>query len=71
MENGGGLLTLDQINAGLAMRDGITTNNSHAETHVGTINIQTQAKDADGIAHSIGRALERYGMASQANYSLS
>jgi hypothetical protein len=69
-ENGPGKVSLDQINQGLAMR-GVTNNSTaHTETHVGTINVNTQATDAKGVARGIGQALENYSMAAQANYSL-
>ena len=48
-----------------------TANTSHSETSIGTINIQTAATDAQGIAKGIGPAVEKYGFATQANYGLS
>ena len=51
-------------------KGGGSTNNSSTEVRVGTMNIQTQATDAPGIAKSIGPALERFAFASQANAGL-
>ena len=48
-----------------------TASTSHSETSIGTINIQTAATDAQGIAKGIGPAVEKYGFATQANYGLS
>lgn len=39
-----------------------------SETNIGTINVQTQATDADGIARDLKPALERNSFAQQANY---
>jgi hypothetical protein len=41
-----------------------TTNSS--EMKIGTVNIQTQATDAAGIAKSFGGAMVRYGFVNQA-----
>lgn len=38
-----------------------------SETHIGVINVQTQATDANGIAKDLHGAVSRYSMASQAN----
>jgi hypothetical protein len=46
-------------------------NQSSAETHVGTVVVNTAATDAHGIARSIKPALERVAFGMQANYSLS
>jgi membrane-bound lytic murein transglycosylase B len=46
------------------------TNTSTTEVKVNTINVQTQATDAPGIAKSIGNALSQYGFATQANTGL-
>lgn len=44
---------------------------SSAETHIGTINVQTAARDPDAIASGIGRSMERYfNHAAMANYGL-
>lgn len=48
-----------------------TTNNSTTDVKVGQINVQTQAKDAEGIAKSIGGAVRQYGFVPQANTGLS
>lgn len=43
------------------------SNTSTSETHIGEINVNTQATDANGIARDIYGALERNSLASQAN----
>jgi hypothetical protein len=48
----------------------VTNNHASSETKIGTANIHTQATDAAGIARDIKPALQRTGMAMQANYSL-
>lgn len=47
-----------------------SNNSNSSDTRVGQIVIQTQAKDAEGIAAGIGPAIERYGFAFQANNGL-
>ncbi|MGI4801024.1 MAG: transglycosylase SLT domain-containing protein [Janthinobacterium lividum] len=52
----------------------VTNNTAHhdnsSETHIGTVNVHTQAKDAHGIARDIGGALKARMMAAQANRGL-
>jgi hypothetical protein len=45
-------------------------NSVSSETHIGVINVQTQATDANGIAKDLQGAVSRYSMASQANTGL-
>jgi hypothetical protein len=40
------------------------------ETHIGKVEIHTQATDADGIAHDIGQSLKKVSLATQANTGL-
>lgn len=47
-----------------------TTSQSSAVNINGPINIQTQAKDADGVGRSMGEALRRYAYVPQANTGL-
>jgi hypothetical protein len=47
-----------------------TTNTSMSDTRIGAINIHTAATDATGIARSIGPAMQRFGLVSQANSGL-
>lgn len=44
------------------------SNSSHAETHIGSITVHTQATDAKGIAQDIGKSLQRFPLAVNANY---
>lgn len=48
---------------------GVSNNSSH-EVHVGTINVQTQATDAEGISKDIGGAIRRNSFAIQSNSGL-
>jgi hypothetical protein len=45
---------------------GIERGGGHSEVKIGTIVVNTQATDADGIAASLGPAIQRNGLASQA-----
>lgn len=63
-ENGAGYVSNDQISAGVKIGAGVraSTNNNVAnantsETHIGKIEINTQATDAQGIARDIAPAL--------------
>lgn len=51
-------------------KGGGSTSTSSTDVSIGTMNIQTQATDAPGIAKSMGPALERFAFASQANAGL-
>lgn len=46
----------------------VVNNDNRSEVRIGTLNVQTQAKDAEGIAKDIGPAIRRSGMALQGNY---
>jgi predicted Holliday junction resolvase-like endonuclease len=48
----------------------VSTNSSNSDIKIGAINIQTQAKDAPGIAASISPALQSYAFANNANTGL-
>jgi hypothetical protein len=48
----------------------ITNNHASSETKIGEIHVHTHATDAARIARDIKPALERTGLATQANYSL-
>lgn len=64
-ENGAGYVSDSQISAGVRLGAGVrasTTNSSVAststsETNIGTVNIHTQAQDAQGIARDFGPAI--------------
>ena len=43
---------------------------SSSETHIGQINVHTQATDAKGIAADIGPQLQRGQSAARSNYGL-
>ena len=43
------------------------TNNNHKETSIGTINVNTQATDANGIAKDIGGAVKSHSLVSHAD----
>ena len=40
--------------------------NTDASVHIGAVNVQTQAKDADGIARDMSGALKRHRMTNPA-----
>jgi hypothetical protein len=48
----------------------VTNNHASSDTRIAEVHIHTHATDAAGIARDIKPALERTGMAMQANYSL-
>jgi hypothetical protein len=52
-------------------RQPVAQNDNSSQTHIGEITINTQATDANGIARSIGPALQRRGLVAQANTGLS
>lgn len=60
--------------AAAAIRHSTTSNQSSStsssQTTVGTVNIHTQAKDANGIARDFAGALRRNDLATQSNYGL-
>lgn len=73
VENGAGKISIAQINAGLALNSSRRHgggNSSTTEVKIAEINVQTQATDANGIAKTIGPAVENYAFASQANSGL-
>src|SRR6185312_6322175 len=74
VENGRGRVSMDQINAALSARNNAsgrsTSNTSHAETHIGSVTIQTQATDAKGIMRDLGKTTDKYSFAAMANYGL-
>jgi len=74
VENGRGRVSMDQINAALSARNNASgrsaSNTSHAETHIGSVTIQTQATDAKGIMRDLGKTTDKYSFAAMANYGL-
>lgn len=58
----------DAAAAFMSTRGGDTSSSSSSSVSVGQVIVNTQAKDADGIAKDIKPALERSSFASQANY---
>lgn len=61
------------VAAPVAHRPGPTANDNRTshETHIGTVAIYTQSKDAPGIARDIGKAIDQRAVATQANSGLS
>lgn len=56
--------------AGLSMTDARQHSTSTTEVRIGSITVNTQATDADGIARDLGQAIERNSFANQANVGL-
>ena len=50
--------------------DNSRVNHASSETHIGTVVVNTQATDADGIARGIGNSLRKYNYAQSANSGL-
>ena len=46
----------------------VSNNSSRAETHIGSLNVHTQATDAYGIARELPSAIDRASQMNQANY---
>ncbi len=61
------------VAAPVAHRPGPTANDNRTshETHIGTVAIYTQSKDAPGIARDISKAIDQRSVATQANSGLS
>jgi hypothetical protein len=53
---------------GRSANDNRVSNNSNAETHIGTVVVHTKATDAKGIAQDIKPALQRFPLTVNANY---
>jgi muramidase (phage lysozyme) len=69
---GGGTGSYDSIISGALgrVRPGGTAGSLHSEVHIGSINVATAATDAHGIAGSIGDAVRRNLLVTQANRGL-
>ena len=73
-ENGKGYVSDDQITGGVQLGAGVraantnnnTTKTSSSEISIAKIEVNTQAKDAEGIARDIGPAIQQNGLVNQA-----
>lgn len=55
--------------AGAMQQSPISGANTRVETHIGTVTVNTQAKDADGIARDFSKAMN-YNLTAQTNYGM-
>jgi muramidase (phage lysozyme) len=72
-QRAGAMAAIDQARAAQAAAVSNTSNDNRntysSENHIGSINIQTAATDASGIARDIKPALQRHAFAAAANYA--